>query len=53
MPECIQGLVQPAIESLAKQVELNTNEARPDEEYWKNYNKDVFLKKSLEKHRKE
>ena len=51
MPECIQDLVRPAIESLAKQVELNTDEARPEANYWKKYDKESFLKKSLERHK--
>jgi hypothetical protein len=49
----MQDLVRPAIEALSKQVELKTEENRPDVDFWKKYDIDAFLKKTLEKHKKE
>ena len=51
IPECIQGQLRPAIESLAKQVELNTDEARPGSKFWEEYDSAAFLKRSIEKHK--
>jgi len=51
IPECIQGQLRPAIESLAKQVELNISEARPEEDFWDNFDTGAFLKGSLDKHK--
>jgi hypothetical protein len=51
MPECIQNLVRPAIESLSKQVELKTSDDRPIAEFWDKYDCDDFLKRTLEKHK--
>jgi len=51
MPECIQNLVRPAIESLSKQVELKTSDDRPVAEFWEKYDSDDFLKRTLEKHK--
>ena len=51
MPECIQGQLRPAIESLAQQVELNTGEARPEKDFWDNLDTEAFLKGTLDKHK--
>ena len=53
MPECMQNLVRPAIEALSKQVELKIDENRPDVHFWKEYDIESFLKRTLEKHKKE
>jgi hypothetical protein len=51
IPECIQDMVRPAIESLANYVELKTDEARPDSGYWEGYDSTALLKRTLEKHK--
>jgi len=51
IPECIQGQLRPAIESLAKQVELNISKARPEKDFWDNFDTEAFLKGSLDKHK--
>jgi len=51
IPECIQKHLRAAIESLAKQVELNTSEARPDKAFWANFDTTAFLKETLDKHK--
>ena len=53
MPECIQNLVRPAIESLSKQVELKTSDDRPVTDFWDEFDCDAFLKRTFEKHKKE
>jgi len=53
MPECIQNLVRPAIESLSKQVELQTSDDRPVTDFWDDFDGGAFLKRTLEKHKKE
>ena len=51
LPECMQNLIRPAIESLAKQVELNIDEGRPDSHFWEECDSDALLRRSLEKHK--
>ena len=51
IPECIQEPLRPAIESLAKQVELNVSEARPEKEFWDDFDSEAFLKETLGKHK--
>ncbi len=53
MPECIQNLVRPAVESLSKQVELKTSDDRQVTDFWDEFDCDAFLKRTLEKHKKE
>jgi hypothetical protein len=52
IPECIQNMLRPAVQSLADQVELKTEDSRPDQEFWRDFDKDEFLKKSIERHKK-
>jgi len=52
MPECMQNLVRPAIESLSKQAEVKMSDDRPVAEFWEEYDCDAFLKRTLEKHKK-
>ena len=52
IPECIQNIVRSTIEALAEQVELKSDENRPDADFWKEYDSDAFLKRTLEKHKK-
>ena len=52
VPECIQNLIRPAIESLAGHVELHTEDARPDGDFWKDFDSDTHLRSSLEEHGK-
>jgi hypothetical protein len=40
-----------AVESLAKQVELDVSEARPDKAFWDEFDTESFLKKTLDKHK--
>jgi hypothetical protein len=53
MPECIQILFRPAIETLSKQVELKTSDDRPVTNFWVEFDGEAFLKRTLEKHKKE
>lgn len=53
IPECMQILIRPAIESLAKRVELSVSEGRPDKHYWEEFDSAAFLEKTLERHKKE
>ena len=52
IPECMQSLLRPAVQSLADQMELGTTDSRPTPEFWKEFDKDGLLKKSIERHRK-
>jgi hypothetical protein len=47
----MQNLIRPAIESLAKQVELNIDEGRPDSHFWEECDSDALLRRSLGKHK--
>ena len=51
VPECIQNLLRPAVEGLAAQMELKTQDARPDESFWQNLDRDEFEKKSINRHK--
>lgn len=53
LPECILNLLRPAVQSLAQQVELQTEDGRPNESFWKTYDKDDLLKKSINRHNSE
>lgn len=50
LPECIQSLLRPMVRALADQVELKTEEARPDEAFWQSYDKEDLLRRSLARH---
>ena len=51
IPECIQNILRPQIESLFKQLELTPTESRATLDFWKRLNKDKFLKESIARHR--
>jgi hypothetical protein len=44
-------MIRPAIESLAKQVELDLSEARPNKAFWDDFDTEAFLKETLDKHK--
>jgi hypothetical protein len=52
IPECIQNMLRPVVQSLADQMELETSDSRPTPAFWEQLDKDEFLKKSIERHRK-
>ena len=52
IPECIQNVLRPAVETLASQVELLTNDVRPTAAFWQDLDKNDFLRKSLGRHEK-
>jgi hypothetical protein len=41
------------VQSLAQQVELQTEEGRPNDAFWQTYDKDDLLKRSLKRHNPE
>ena len=49
IPECMQNILRPVIQSLADQMELATSDSRPTPEFWGKLNKDEFLKKSIDR----
>lgn len=51
IPECIQNILRPAVESLTKQLELQTKDGRPKPSFWKKLDKKAFVKKSFDRHR--
>ena len=53
VPECIQDLVRPAVQVLAGLVELDTSDSRPDACFWADFDAEAFLKRTLDKHKKE
>jgi len=50
LPECIQNLLRPALLSLAQQIELQTEDGRPNDAFWQTYDKDGLLKRSIKRH---
>jgi hypothetical protein len=52
IPECIQNILRPAVQSLADRVELKTEDSRPAPEFWRDFDKDEFLEKSIARHKK-
>ena len=50
LPECIQNLLRPAVQSLAQQMELINEEGRPNESFWKTYDREDLLKRSIKRH---
>jgi hypothetical protein len=53
IPECIQNILRPCVQSLADQMELRTTESRPTSQFWKELDKEEFLKKSIDRHTNE
>ena len=51
VPECIQELLRPAIQSLAKQMELKIEDDRHEPGYWDTVDKNDFVKRSMERHK--
>jgi hypothetical protein len=51
VPECIQNILRPAVQGLADQMELKTENTRPDAAFWSEIDKDDFLKKSIDRHK--
>ena len=51
IPECIQDVRRPAIQALAAQVELKTEDTRPDEAFWKTFDKEAHVQRSVERHK--
>jgi len=52
IPECIQNILRPAVQELARQMELKTEEGRPNPAFWDKFDSKRLLKNSLEKHKK-
>lgn len=52
VPECMQDLLRPAVQVLADQMELKTNDSRPTADLWVEFDSKSFLKKTLEKHKR-
>jgi len=52
IPQCFQKVLRDDIHALAEKVELTTQEARPDDAFWRDFDKEEFLKKSLKRHSK-
>jgi hypothetical protein len=53
LPECIQNLLRPMVHSLAQQVELETEEGRPDKAFWETYDQDNLLNRAIKRHSSE
>jgi len=51
IPECIQNILRPAVQTLADQMELETTDSRPTPEFWKQLDKDTFLDRTIVKHK--
>lgn len=51
IPECVQDMLRPAIQALAGQVELKTQDTRPAEAFWKTVDKEGIVKESVARHR--
>ena len=51
IPECIQNLLRPAIQALAHQMEFETQDGRPEPEFWAQLDKKELVKKSIDRHR--
>lgn len=52
IPECIQNILRPHIQSLAAQVEFDTRDVRPGPGYWQSVDKEDFLRQSKGRHGK-
>ena len=52
IPECIQNMLRPVVQSLADHMELGTSDSRPTPAFREQLDKDEFLKKSIERHKK-
>jgi hypothetical protein len=44
-------MLRPAVQALAAQVELKTEDARPGEAFWKTVDKEGIVKASVARHR--
>jgi hypothetical protein len=53
IPECIQNMLRPAVQTLANQMEFRTSDARPTPESWEQLDKKEFLKKPTGRHPEE
>lgn len=50
LPQCFQNMLRDNVESLAKMVELKTEEGRPDEAFWAEFDRDGRLRESIRRH---
>ena len=53
VPECIQNILRPAVQSLANQMEWETTDSRPSPEFWSKLDREEFLTQSLGRHETE
>jgi hypothetical protein len=53
IPECIQNLLRPTVQALTEQMELKTEDARPETSFWTNFDKNAFLRRSVDRHKEE
>lgn len=52
IPECIENMLRPTVQTLADQMELGASDARPTPEFWEKFDKKEFVKKSIDRHSK-
>ena len=50
VPECIQDILRPAVKLLADQMELAAEDARRSECFWRNFDVEEFVDKSIGRH---
>lgn len=51
IPECIQNMLRPVVQSLAGQMELGTSDSRPTPLFWEQPDKEEFFRKSIQRHK--
>jgi hemolysin-activating ACP:hemolysin acyltransferase len=53
IPECVQNILRPAVQALAKQMELRTEDSRPTPQYWAEFDEEKrsrLLQRSIARH---
>lgn len=53
LPECIQDVLRPMVQTLVQQMELKTSEDRPNHNFWDKFDSEKHLATSLERHNDE
>ena len=45
IPQCMQNVLRPIVQTLSDKMELDTTDSRPSKNFWEKFDKDEFLQK--------
>ncbi len=53
IPECMQNILRPTVQSLADQMEMGTEDSRPTPQFWEDLDTEESLGETIERHRED